>query len=290
VWGWYNQRARPNVPGQWLFDPAARWSRTTFAGPPVQTMTQSGRKAGYIAVPVARPIPIPAIQTLPEASSKGEPRADDFTRTLSPSIVLTWTTAQPGTPARPVTVTVPRVVPNARTQEKKLKMSKGVGSIVHLFNEFTEVEDLIRALYKGLAKDSPCAKKVRAKALSDYVQKGGSRQPSVAAQAWALANCSKDIDWNVAIFEALWANVEDRVWAMLGLPTKEAGLPYGANAPVNVALGKVLGHQVSGGTKAVHELVATTLRDKFGIDVVAKSPPKSPKAAKKRPKPRTERI
>ena len=61
------------------------------------------------------------------------------------------------------------------------------------------------------------------------------------------------VNWKKAILDHLFQQFTDEIWAKLGLPNKEAGLPYGFNAPVNTALGMVGGDAIAGGTKSLRK-------------------------------------
>lgn len=138
--------------------------------------------------------------------------------------------------ARRITLPAVRAVPKTGEPDTKLRMSRGLAGMVTMFNEFTEFEDFVEALFRALPKSCQSA--------------AGGGKASLADQLGALGDCGKRINWNEAVFNIVWMNFTDEVWAKLGLPTKEAGLPYGANAPANIALGKAMGDQTAAGLKA----------------------------------------
>lgn len=228
------------------------WLPAQYVGPTVHPMAVPVGQpvARPVAPPVAWPYGKPKTPAYPEDSVGGQP-AWAAPRPYAPGIVVTPT----GT--RPTTVPDIRAVSAVGTKEQKLRLNKGIGTFVHLFNQATEFGDLVDNLYKSLKKDSPCKAKGPVNA---------------AFKADAVYRCFGDIDWDDAIFNILWNDVEDRIWAMVGLPTKPADLPYGTNAPVNIALSKVLGQPVSDGLKAVEAATRTLMERMTGLDLSGKSP------------------
>ena len=252
--------------------PIASWKRVVDAGPlPTQpgfripavwfpTNVLAGEPAGVGPRPIAPPATVPVVPTLPESSVGGQPAAP--TTVPRPMTgVYVWS---PGG-LRPVVSTVPtvRTVPDTLTQEKKLKMSKGLTSLILSFNATTEYADMVDALFDGL-ETSPC------KSMA------GPR-PSTAVKADAIIRCAAtQMNWSQAVFNLIWANVEDAVWAKMGLPTKEAGLPYGMNAPVNIAIGMAMGDSIADNFKVLKnrgsESVATVERiTRKAVDILIAS-------------------
>ena len=135
------------------------------------------------------------------------------------------------------TVPTVRAVPDVLTHEQKMRMAPGLAALVLSFNATTEYADVVKALFDGL-KDGPC-------------KAGAGVKPSTAVMAQAVIECRSQMVWAQAMYNLAWANVEDMVWAKLGLPTKEAGLLYGTNAPVNIALSKAMGDDLAAAFKKV---------------------------------------
>lgn len=225
-------------PGRRRYMPVARWNRTVTAGPDVSspdirlppiwfpTNVLAGEPAGFGTRPIAPPISTPVgTPALPEWSSGSQPGLKDQTTGVAPPLtgVYRWS---PGG-LRFTSVPTVRSVPDVLTVEQKLKMSKGLQSLVLSFNATTEYADVVKALFDGI-KSGPC-------------KAGAGVNPSTAVMAQAIIECRSQMVWAQAMYNLAWANVEDMVWAKLGLPTKQAGLNYGTNAPVNIALSKALG-------------------------------------------------
>lgn len=191
--------------------------------------------------PWARPFAPPVAPVLPEDSTSGYgPRTVPTARPWNP----TWTWTRPGDKAKPGARPDVRSKVQPYDREIKLRMSKGVGKLVMLFNEFTEYADFIRGLYDAI--DSPVCK-------AEAKHQGGG-QSTHFTRTTAILNCWQTIDWKKALFNVAWNTVEDEVWARLGLPTKEARQNYGQNAPVNIALGKAMGDQLSESLKATEAM------------------------------------
>ena len=203
---------------------------------------------GQPARPMVPPITGPVSPTLPEDSVGGyaPPAVAPAVPGLGSMPGLSWTPAG----VRPLRFTGVRVVAATNVLEKKLRMRRGVGFAVHLFNQFTEWSDAIGAIHDALPKR--CQE---------------DRKATPALKAAAVAGCFGAIDWNQALFNLVWENVEDRAWAMLGLPTKQAGLPYGANAPVNIALGKLYGDNLANALKDVRGATAGAVNQMFGTNI-----------------------
>lgn len=259
VFGWRNMlpiaRYTLNGAGPAVDAPGFRLPAVWFP-----TNVLAGEPAGFGPRPIAPPATVPAIPTLPEDSVGGQPAAPTtFPRPMTG--VYTWV---PGA-VRPGYTTVPTVrsVPDTLTQEKKLKLSKGMTSLILSFNATTEYADMVDALFDGL-ETSPC------KSMA------GPR-PSTAVKADAIIRCaSTQMNWSQAVFNLIWANVEDAVWAKMGLPTKEAGLPYGMNAPVNIAIGMAMGDSIADNFKVLKnrgsESVATVERiTRKAVDILISS-------------------
>ncbi len=267
--GEYNPVGRPYVLYEWKkgaygwptaqhasHSPIAAWSRTAADGPAVEspgirvgpvwfpTNVLAGEPAGFGPRPIAPPATIPQVPTLPEASEGAQPGA--VTAVPRPMTgVYTW---NPG--VRPVYTTVPavRTVPDTLTQEKKLKMSKGMQSLILSFNATTEYADMVDALFDGL-ETSPCKSMAGA-------------MPTTAAKADAIIRCAaSQMNWSQAVYNVIWANVEDAVWAKMGLPTKQAGMAYGTNAPVNIAIGMAMGDSLADNFKVLKNRGSEAVRD-----------------------------
>lgn len=250
LWGWPTADAHK-------YTPIAQWARTEAAGPGAEnpalrlppiwfpTNVRAAEPAGFGPRPIAPPATIPKTPTLPEASEGGQP-AVPTTVPRPMTGVYTWS---PGA-MRPGFTTVPtvRTVPDTLTQEKKLKMSKGMQSLVLSFNATTEYNDMVDALFDGL-ETSPCKSMAGA-------------MPNTAAKADAVIRCAaSQMNWSQAVFNLIWANVEDAVWAKMGLPNKEAGLSYGTNAPVNIAIGMAMGDSIADNFKVLKNRGSEAVRD-----------------------------
>lgn len=244
-------------PGRRRYAPVARWNRVDVAGPGVETPgvrsppifvplpATAANPAGFGNPVIAPPATVPKTPALPEASEGGQPSVP--TTVPRPMTgVYVWS---PGA-LRPGFTTVPtvRTVPDTLTQEKKLKMSKGMQSLVLSFNATTEYADMVDALFDGL-ETSPCKSMAGA-------------MPTTAAKADAIIRCAaSQMNWSQAVYNLIWANVEDAVWAKMGLPTKEAGLAYGSNAPVNVAIGMAMGDSLADNFKVLKNRGSEAVRD-----------------------------
>ncbi len=243
-------------PNSKRMEPIAAWKRTAVDGPAVDqpdirvgpvwfpTNVLAGEPAGFGPRPIAPPATVPQVPTLPEASEGAQPGA--VTAVPRPMTgVYTW---NPG--VRPAYTTVPtvRTVPDTLTQEKKLKMSKGMQSLILSFNATTEYADMVDALFDGL-ETSPCKSMAGA-------------MPTTAAKADAIIRCAaSQMNWSQAVYNVIWANVEDAVWAKMGLPTKQAGMAYGTNAPVNIAIGMAMGDSLADNFKVLKNRGSEAVRD-----------------------------
>lgn len=169
---------------------------------------------------------------------------DDVQLTLSPGAVAT--------------VTKPEVRTHPFEPERKVTAKSGGFALISLFNEYTEFEEMVDALYKALDKDSIC--KARNK---------GARNLSRGAKMEALADCWGDVAIGAALFNVVASNIEDIVWAKLGVPTKELGLNYGANAPVNVGVGILESKNLSKSINYVEGAVRDVLSQLFDVDLTS---------------------
>ena len=221
------------------------WMPYVYAPPRVHPM------AIPLGQPVIRPVPpvaagVPKTPALPEDSAGGQPGwAAPTARPRTASHVFT------PSGYKPTTVPTVRAVPSLGTKEQKLRMSPGLGALVFGFNAATELSDLVDALYDALPKDSPC-------------REGVKGTVSQVFKADAVNRCFSNIDWTQAMFNIAWQNLEDEIWAKLGLPTKEAGMSYGMNAPANIALSKALGKQVKDATAYVEAYMGTAFKQATG--------------------------
>lgn len=238
-------------------DKVAWWVRTVTAGPAVNDPAirvppiyvplpaTVANPAGFGNPVIAPPATVPKVPTLPEASVGGQPSVP-MTVPRPMTGVYVWS---PGA-MRPGYTTVPTVrsVPDTLTQEKKLKMSKGMQSLILSFNATTEYADMVDALFDGL-ETSPCKSMAGA-------------MPNTAAKADAIIRCAaSQMNWSQAVFNLIWANVEDAVWAKMGLPTKQAGMSYGTNAPVNIAIGMAMGDSLADNFKVLKNRGSEAVRD-----------------------------
>ena len=181
--------------------------------------------AGSEAEPY-KPATTPRPQVAGDASYGGQPTwAEPQARPWNPTITLA--PGQTIVGARPDI----RAVADAGTMEQKLKASRGVITMIQLFNASTEYCDMISAMFKAIP---PSARNMA----------GGGKANCLEQQAAVFANIER-LNWNTAIVELLWQEFTDGIWAKLGIDTKTAGLAYGTNAPVNTALGKVSGDQLA---------------------------------------------
>lgn len=223
------------------------WKRTVAAGPlpndpairlppiyfPTNVLAKDVAGVGPrpIAPPISTPIGVPA---LPEASSGSQPGlAEQYPVTRPMTGKYSWSPKG----LNYSTVPTVRAVPDVLTHEQKMRMAPGLAALVLSFNATTEYADVVKALFDGL-KDGPC-------------KAGAGVKPSTAVMAQAVIECRSQMVWAQAMYNLAWANVEDMVWAKLGLPTKEAGLLYGTNAPVNIALSKAMGDDLAAAFKKV---------------------------------------
>lgn len=126
------------------------------------------------------------------------------------------------TPYAPPPMT-PRRPPGPGEKENKLKSNRTLVKVMGLLNAGTEGIDLMDAFYDAL----PDQYKAKFK-------KGMNKGQQEIAKAKALYRHWDKVDLDTAIFNALFSNlVEDRVYALLGLPTKPLGRSYGTNMGVN---------------------------------------------------------
>lgn len=238
-WGWPTANAHK-------YTPIAIWRRVAVDGPGAEadirsppiyfpTLSKTKDVAGVgprpIAPPISTPIGVPA---LPEASSGSQPGlTDQYPVTRPMTGKYSWSPKG----LNYSTVPTVRAVPDVLTHEQKMRMAPGLAALVLSFNATTEYADVVKALFDGL-KDGPC-------------KAGAGVKPSTAVMAQAVIECRSQMVWAQAMYNLAWANVEDMVWAKLGLPTKEAGLLYGTNAPVNIALSKAMGDDLAAAFKKV---------------------------------------
>jgi hypothetical protein len=214
-----------------------------------------------VAIPRGQRQPIPGVlPPVPVVAGRGPPttswpqdRTGGQPTWVAPGEVtgtLAWTlTATSG-----ATVPYTRSVPKTLTKETKVRMSRQVGAMVHAFNEYTEFQDFVDALYKAIPKGACKA-----------AYKSAGQQPTSAQKEMAVYACFKQINLQQAIFNVMWQNVTDRIWAMIGLPTKEAGMAYGTNAPINIALGHYLSKPVGNSLKYVEQVAKDFFNGEFGL-------------------------
>lgn len=152
----------------------------------------------------------------------------------------------PVLPYKPVWMT-PRKPPGPRVKERKSKITK---ALIWLFNAGTETADLIEALHDALPDN--CKTKTK-----------GNKAKKIAQKGKDLYRCWDHIDLDSAIFNVIWNNAEDRVWAKLGIkhPTGRYGGAMGANKVLSEALGK----EVSDLTDAAKQLTQQEVSRMTGL-------------------------
>lgn len=256
--GWTNVVPRPGVPGQYLAAARERWIRNAVSGPkviqqvtypratanPARTFVE-GHRGSFDpdALPIAAFVPLPLPLPWPLVPYKRP----------SPIAAFSYDAgyAPPGTP-RPVNPgPLPRP-PKKGTKERKLKASRGVAALVRAVNSATEADDLVNAIYKAIPKS------IRPRC------EPGKR--GVLCRSKAVWKHFGSIDWDTAIFNIIWENQFDKVWAKLGVPTKDLNRLQGSNQGINTILGLSHGDSISGVERAARQHVVGVLQ-RHGISV-----------------------
>ena len=76
------------------------------------------------------------------------------------------------------------------------------------------------------------------------------------------------IDWDSAIFNLLWNQIEDGVWAKLGIPTKDIGRMYGTNQGVNKLLSDAFGDAFADTLSGAEGWVKPRIAKRLGVTLI----------------------
>lgn len=201
----------------------------------------------------------------PEASVAAEPLSPSPPKPKAPPVNrLTWGNGGTGRATR-TTGSPSRQPPGGRTKEKKIRGPRVLGLVMSKLNWFTEFNDLVGALYKAV-DEGPC--KERWKSGVNYKNAKGEfrtrMEPTLAQKYYAVVNCAPQINIPEAIFNIIANDLEDRVWAKLGIDTKLLNRSYGQNMGVNRLLGHAYGDAV-GEQLANIEGFVQRLSDRWGL-------------------------
>lgn len=143
-----------------------------------------------------------------------------------------------------------------KEKEQKLKFSRGMRLVLKALNAATEARDVMKALFKALPPS------VQRK----YDPKDG-RPVTDAQMAEALWKEWKQIEWDQAAWELVKNEIEDRVWAKLGIGTKELGRLQGSNMGVNRLLSEVYGDAWADRMDGAGDWATQRLNDTFGLSL-----------------------
>lgn len=168
----------------------------------------------------------------------------------APGATRPWNPAVEVTPSGTRTIARPDVRSDPRVPEQKLRLSANTKSFIELFNQYTEYNDAVNALWKALPPGCRAgAEGIDGDKVADILK------------------CWNNINWEIAIFNLVAANFEDQIYAMIGISGKGTGIPYGANTPANIALGKALMDPVSGGIKEIKGAAAAGANKVLGTNI-----------------------
>lgn len=213
--------------------------------------------------PVPRPRPQPQTQPVPKPRPQpGQPPV--VTRPLpdNPPLVdptLPWPPVvprpQPGTdptPQPPVVVSpttpplTPRRPPGPGVKERKTRAQKALLGLIGVWDALSEYGDVMDAFYDALPENRK--------------KKGAS--PLEKSQA--LYRFWGEVDLDTAIYNAVFSQVSDFVWAQLGV--KGHGR-YGGASGANKILNKAYGKDVGAAIKAVDGHVKAILNAAMGLTI-----------------------
>lgn len=143
-----------------------------------------------------------------------------------------------------------------KSKEQKLKFNRGMKFILGILNGATEAKDLMVALFDALPE----------KVKDRYDVKDGKPITDVQ-KAKALWENFDKVEWDDAIYNIVRENIEDLVWAKLGVPTKDLGRMQGSNMGVNRLLNEAFGDAWADKIGDAGEWVTRKLNEEFGWDL-----------------------
>lgn len=133
-------------------------------------------------------------------------------------------------PVKKPLIFTPRRPPGPKVKERKTRAQKALISLLEYLGHGTEAVDFMDAFYDAL----PDKYKVKFK-------KGEPKWKQEIAKAKALYANYQHVDLDSALFNALWNNLEDRVYATLGIKGREYGASQGANRLIGQAFAAAVG-------------------------------------------------
>jgi hypothetical protein len=151
----------------------------------------------------------------------------------------------------------PRGPAGPKVKERKVKASSGIMKIVHFINEGTEYVEIMQAFYGAL----PVSAKVH------WPSGKIKKSPTVNEQVLALYRNWDKVDLDTALFDAVYGQITDRVWARVGVPGGIAGMGYGQNIGVNRIINQTAGQGVGDILGKVHDQIANLANHILGTTI-----------------------